>query len=372
MKTKVCHIASLLNYSLFMESMAEFLDKERYEVSFVLMNPQKPPLFDRLVDRGIQVEWVKYGGFKDLPTAVFNLRKLFKSIQPDIVHTHLVDASLAGLTAAKLCGIARRVHTRHHSTECHLYFKHGVYYDRFISRLSRKIIATTKIVEETLIEKENVKADKVTVIPYGYDLTEFASSEAKAHELREKYDLTENYPVIGAISRFVEGKGLQFLIPAFAKIAEEFPKAKLVLANASGAYETEIITLLAEYLESSQYVLIDFEKNVFDLYKTFDVFVHVPINRDYEAFGQTYIESLSLNVPSVFTMSGVANDFIRDGENALVVPYCDSDAIFRAIDRLLKDDNLRFEITKQGKAEVENLFNGNRLAEALHRFYAGL
>lgn len=372
MKIKVCHIASYLDYSLLLEATGGYLDKEKYEVSFVFLSPEKPPLHDLLVSRGHEVSWIKYSERKNLVRAIVNLRQIFKSIKPDIVHTHLVDASLAGLTAAKLSGIKRRVHTRHHSTECHTYYKHGVYYDRFINWLSYKIIATTNVVKETLIEMEGVKSDKVSLIPYGYDLSEFRSDEETCNELIAKYELTENYPVVGVISRFVEWKGVQYIIPAFAEVVKKYPNAKLVLANAVGRLENEIKALLAKHLKLSQYVLIEFEPRVFDLYKTFDIFVHVPINRDFEAFGQIYIEALYMEIPSVFTLSGVANDFIRDRENALVVPYCDSDSIFAAIDLLLTDSKLRGRIAKKGKSEVESLFSGEKMASSLEKFYSEL
>lgn len=372
MKIKVCHIASHINYSLYLEAIGDFLNKDKYEVGFIFLGPEIPPLYNVFAERGHQVEWIKYQTRKDLISAVFRLRKLFRKLQPEIVHTHLVDASLAGLLAAKLSGIKKRTHTRHHSTECYNYYPQGVYYDKFINSLSRRIIATTKIVEETLVERDKADPKKVRLITYGYDLSEFKSNEATRRELGERYKLKGHYPVIGVISRLVEWKGVQHIIPAVARIVREYPQTRLVLANAVGRYKTVIESLLSEHLDPSQYVLIEFEKNIFDLYKNFDIFVHVPINRDLEAFGQTYIEALYMEIPSIFTLSGVANDFIRDRKNALVVPYCDSEAIYNAINLLLRDDALRTEIVKYGKADVEARFHGNRLAAELDEFYSEL
>lgn len=207
-KIKICQIASFLNYSLYIEAIAEYLDGEKYEVNFIFLNPEVSPLQKLLADRGHRVDWIKYGGRKEFLAAILHLRKLLKEIEPDIVHTHLADASLAGMIAARLSGFERRVHTRHHSTECHVYYPRGVYYDKLINRLSSRIIATSEIVKETLLEKENASKDKVKLITYGYNLSKFDNDERTTAEIQEKYDLKDNNPVIGVISRFVEWKGL--------------------------------------------------------------------------------------------------------------------------------------------------------------------
>lgn len=115
---------------------------------------------------------------------------------------------------------------------------------------------------------------------------------------------------------------------------------------------------------------MEFEKRVFELYRTFDVFVHAPVGREYEAFGQVYVEALAMGVPSVFTLSGVANDFIEDGRNALVVPYRDPAAIARAVETLLGDEALRRRLAANGRADVLGLFPESRMAEELDRMYS--
>jgi len=108
--------------------------------------------------------------------------------------------------------------------------------------------------------------------------------------------------VIGAISRFVQWKGVQHIIPAFQKILEQYPTAKLVLANAQGDYEETVKKCCIHFLPILTSKL-NFEDDLAALYQLFDVFVHVPIEPRAEAFGQTYVESLISRIPSVFTLS---------------------------------------------------------------------
>ncbi len=372
MKIKVCYIISFVNESHLLEATDYFLDKSKYEISYILMNSEIPKMYQLFKDRGHQVEWIKYNNKKELISAVFRVRRLLSKLKPDIVHTHLIDSSLIGLIAARLNGIEKRVHTRHTSMENHDYFPHGVYYDKFVNSLSKKIIAITEMVAEVLIQKENVNPKKVDIIHHGFDFAQCKSDGTIIQELRQKYGLTESYPVVGVVSRFISWKGIQYTIPAFARLVQNYPNAKLVLANAIGWYSDEIKFLLKDHLKPSQYVLIEFESRVFDLYKNFDVFVHVPINRESEAFGQIYVEALALEVPSVFTVSGIAIDFIKDRKNALVVPYKDSDAIYEAMNLILTDKNLREKIVLQGKSDVQQLFDIRNMVAKLDSLYAAM
>lgn len=130
--------------------------------------------------------------------------------------------------------------------------------------------------------------------------------------------------------------------------------------------------MLQKELRPDQYIKITYEPQVFDLYRSFDLFVHVPINRDAEAFGQTYIETLYAEIPSVFTLSGIAHDFIRNRENAMIVPYRDSKAIYEAMKLLLEDEALRTKLINSGKKKVRERFAGDILARELDELYSDM
>ena len=372
MRTKVFHVFSDVDQSHLIKTFGEVMDKTRYDVGFVFFGKKKPLLYEYFGDRGYTVKFFEFQGKKDYPAALLKLRSIFKRHKPDIVHTHLVEGSLAGLTAAALAGVKRRIHTRHHGIESHIYSPHGVYYDRVNNFLSKKIIAISAVVANVLIEREGVNPKKVVTIPHGFHLEEFIVDKTVTDELRVKYGLDGHFPVIGSVARFIHWKGVHNTVAAFKKVLEKYPNAKLVLANASGPYSSEIIALLGESVPPDNYVVIEFERNIFSLYPAFDVFVHVPVDPNLEAFGLVYIEPLALEIPSVFTLSGIASEFIRNKENAVVVPYNDPAAIANAVELILEDKDLRERMKTRGKADVWERFHTDRLASQLDALYTGL
>ncbi len=226
----------------------------------------------------------------------------------------MFDANLIGLSAAKAAGVKRRIHTRHHGDLHHVSFPRGVWLDRLVNKLSTEVIAPSEVVRQVLVEMDRINPGKVRVINHGFNFSEFIDvSIERLEKLRTKYQISGNDgPVIGVISRWTEWKGVHIAIKAFSELRKKHPAAVLVLANAGGDYEKEILHLLHKIPEES-YRVIDFEEDVAALYKTFDVFVHVPIREAAEAFGQTYIEAICGSIPSIFTKSGIFSEIPNMG-----------------------------------------------------------
>lgn len=334
------------------------------------MNSGNSPMEDFLRAHKVPVKRITYRGKKDIPKAFLQILYHFRHFKTDIAHGHSFDATVAGLPAAKLAGIKMRIYTRHHSDLHHTYHPSGKKYDRLNNRVATHIVAISQMVKNILTNMEHVPDHKITLIPHGFKLEEFDNVDAVAVErLRQKYNPIGKRPVIGVIARQTEWKGVQHIIPAFEKLLKKYPEALLILANASGDYKQHINHLLSK-IPSQNYKEIVFENELFPLYKLFDVFVHVPISPLVEAYGQTYVEALAAGVPSVFTLSGIAQDFVVHKHNALVVNFNDSDEIYDAVLELLENNALKNSIIENGKQVVWNRFQFNSMIQAIEKLYS--
>src|SRR5262249_19139014 len=155
---------------------------------------------------------------------------------------------------------------------------------------------------------EDVPPAKVRLIHHGFDLERFRRPPiALVEALAARYGIAGAWPVIGVVARYVEHKGVHYIVPAFTELLRHYPGAMLVLANARGDFQPVIARQLAE-LPAGSYVEIAFEDEIAALYALFDLFVHVPVDPWAEGFGQVYVEALAAGVPSVVTASGVAGE----------------------------------------------------------------
>ena len=367
---KVTYIISDINKAIAFEWIADSLDREQFELTFILLNSSEPDIAKHLSDKGLKVYNILCRGKKDWVNAVFKTRSLLQHIKPEVVHCHLFQANIIGLVAAKLTGIQKRIYTRHHSSLHHVYFKKGVLWDKLCNLLATHIIAITKNVRTILIDWEKAKASKVVLIPHGFDLEEFEYvQQDRICHFKKKHCIEGKAPVIGVISRFTKWKGVQFIIPAFKQLLHYHPNAVLMLLNAHGDYENEIKKYLADLSEDT-FRLIPFENDIAAAYKNMDIFIHVPIDDHSEAFGQIYVEALAAGVPSIFTLSGIATDFIRHQENAYVVPFQDANANFLQMRHILSNPDLVQEVREQGIKDVKQNFSLKTMIYSLEKLYA--
>ena len=122
MKLKVTYIISNIDKSFLFEWIASYLNKDKFKLQFILINSKSSVLKYFLNQHGIDVVEINFNGKRDYLKTLIKLIFLLRKCKPDIVHTHLFDASLIGLTAAKICGVKKRIYTRHHSDFHHVYF----------------------------------------------------------------------------------------------------------------------------------------------------------------------------------------------------------------------------------------------------------
>lgn len=342
--------------------------RSAYRLNFVILGTKHPHLAYFLAKNQLpHVVLYQSGIFSSL--AVFiRIVWFFKTEKPDIVHCHLWRATLLGIPAAFLLRIPKRIFTRHHALVHYREEPRGRKWDRLLNMLATDIVAISGSTKKILTEMDKARPEKIRIIHHGFDLREFESVEpARTARLADQYQLTGAGPVVGVIARYVEWKGIQFIIPAFRQVLTEFPAAKLILANAKGGY-SEVIRSLLRTLPDDSYREIEFEADLPALFRLMDVYVHTPVDAASEAFGQTYVEALASGIPSVFTLSGIAVEFIRNDHNALVVPFRNVGQIAAAVKRILRDPSLREHLVIYGRRSA-SLFGLEKMISGLTDLY---
>lgn len=367
MAQRVVYILADIDKAVAFEWVADLLDADRFELSFILLNPGPSALEGELTRRGIPCYRVTYRGYRDLPRALWRTIGLLRRSRPDTVHAHLLPANIVGLIASSLLRVPQRVYTRHHSTFHHDYAPRWVLVDRLLNGLATHVVAISENVRFVLGEMERVPDSKIRLVHHGFQFEDFDDvSNDRVKALREAYSIGEAYPVVGVIARYIEWKGIEGIVEAARLVREVHPNALFVFANARGA---PAIRAAVRALPPGSFLEIPFEPDLFALYRLFDVYVHTPIDPRIEAFGQTYVEALAARVPSVFTLAGVGSEFIRHEHNALVVPHRAPERPAEAILRILDDDELARRIVENGRRDVGSRFQEQAMVDGLSAVY---
>ncbi len=358
-RRKILIVVNDLKRAFEHEWFVTYINRDKFDVEFLLINSRDSAMATFLSANHVVTYFMDYRGKGSIPILFFKMIFLFFKKKFDVIHTHLFISSLIALPAAWFAGINRRIMTRHHSDYHHVWFPSAVKYDRLANMFATKIVAISNNVSSILINREGVSPDKVILVHHGIDFTQYMPLDKYSDRviaIKNKYQIKQEQQIVGVVSRFTEWKGVQYIIPAFKKLLIARPNAVLVMANAAGDYEARITEMLEELPENS-YRKVKFEMDITALFSSFDVFIHVPISVSSEAFGQIYIEALALKIPSVFTASGVLAEFGKDKINCFIVPFCDSDAIYRRVTEVLDHSLNCSSIIDNAYKEVRDNFS---------------
>lgn len=351
----ITYIISDIKKSVFFEHTALLLRNNGIEINFILINSQNTTFESFLKSNNFQIEHIQVSSISKSFKEVIRCRKILKKFKTTTIHCHLGTANWVGLWAGKLAGIKKRIFTRH-AGEPLFYSKKEKIIDKIQNFLASDIVSISQNISEILTE-QGVSEKKIHLIHHGFDLDRFSVPNTdEVIRIKKRYNPQGNFPLVGVIARWMEWKGIQFTVLAFQKLLIDYPNAKLCLFNCSETADySKGINKLLESLPQNSYKKIEFEENVYDLYQLFDVYVHVPINPSAEAFGQTYVEALASGIPSIFTLSGIAREFVTE-KNAIIVPFKNEISIFEAIKEILNDQPDTEKKIKQGKSDVFEKF----------------
>jgi glycosyltransferase involved in cell wall biosynthesis len=372
-RIRVLNIFSDLEHSKTFELTAKHLDLDRFDFRVLLLNPPGRgvvPLERYFRSLGISTQAWDFRGRIDYIPTLLRLRRHLKNEKYRVVHTHLMWASYLGMPAAWLAGVPRRLMTRWHATVHHREHPSGLKYDRLVNRLATHIITPGAVTYRIVTEWEHVPRSKVTLLSPPLDFDTFsAPPRDEVAIVRARYNPHARFPVIGVIARWVEWKGVQYIIPAVERLLERYPDLLVLLFNAVGAYGDRLRPLLSR-LPERNYRVVEFEPMNEALYQLFDVFVHVPVDEFVENTGGVYSEALAAGVPSVFTLSGVVTGMVQHMEHCYIVPYRNSDAIYEGVRTLADNRELARLMGSQARTALAGELRPEAHVTALQELYA--
>ncbi len=138
-----------------------------------------------------------------------------------------------------------------------------------------------------------------------------------------------------AVGRLSKQKNHAMLIEAFAKIADKYPDQNLLIYG-SGVLEEDLKSLIIALELEKRVSLMGATDKVAEVLGKAQVFA---LSSDYEGMPNCLMEALAAGVPSISTdcPCGGPKTLIKDGENGLLVPVGDKEAMAQALDKMLSD-----------------------------------
>jgi glycosyltransferase involved in cell wall biosynthesis len=110
------------------------------------------------------------------------------------------------------------------------------------------------------------------------------------------------------------------------------------------------------------------EDSMFKAYEVGDVFVFPSVK---EGWGLVVLEAMASGLPVVASNIEPLIEYLRDGENSMLVPFLNNDMLVEQIIRVLLDAELRDRLIMNGRKTAEAYSWGNT-ALRHDEFYKGI
>jgi glycosyltransferase involved in cell wall biosynthesis len=183
-----------------------------------------------------------------------------------------------------------------------------------------------------MIDRQNVRAEKVEVIPYGFEFEgdKYRRGEAIGiAQVRAEFGLQGRF-VVGNFGRHHRLKGQEYLLRAFAMFAGRHPNAVLLMVG-DGPHGFEL-RLLAEQLglaNAGKVIFTSWRKDAWRILEAVDVVVHCTLH---EALPQLMIEAMAKAKALIITNVSGACDHARHLDNAYIIESRSEAAIDQALE----------------------------------------
>ena len=304
--------------------------------------------------------------FKDLKS-LWRMWRVLRAEKPDMIHSITPKAGLISMMAAWLAGVPVRVH-----------MFTGLVWPTSTGLKRRILMATDWLTcacaTHIIPEGEGVKADLLNhhitrkplqVLGYGnirgIDLDYF-DPEKFVDDRRHEDGFTFVF-----VGRIVRDKGINELIQAFDRLHREHPQTKLVLV---GPREDNLDPVLPETLrridQGDGIVAVGRQSEVRPFYAGADVFVF-PSYR--EGFPNVVIEAGAMGLPSIVTDINGSREIIINGENGIIVPPQDAEALYQAMKRFVEDDKMVKALAANARELIASRFEQGFVHKCLYDFY---
>lgn len=352
---KICHfVTSTLNTHYF-ANLCGGLSERGISLLGVTLHDPLPP--DWLSTGKGRYTCLNAKGKLQLPLAVWRLAKILRCEKIELLQTHLFDAGLVGILAARLARIPVVVITRHHTDEMWIVgTRWHIQLDRLMARFADYVIGFSQAVKQHLVSREDVSSDKIEVIYQGFDFNILSASKQECQQIRREFQLESKF-AIGCIARFFKTKGHTYLIEALKQVSKEIPNVRLVLFG--GGRDQSLLEDQIRKLGLDEYVIFaGHRKDVAACITAMDLIVHPSLT---EAFCQAVIETMAAGTALIATDVAAASEVVFHGENGILVPPRDPQAIVDAVLQLYLNPELRKQIAKEGQRSVRERFTIDKM-----------
>jgi glycosyltransferase involved in cell wall biosynthesis len=304
------------------------------------------PLTRRLVKRRVSVAYAR------------GIKRLLEERRFDLVHAHIFASTVAAAIATRWTGVPLVV-TEH--TEASWQTWRARWVSRWVYRQAERMIAVSTPIEQRLTQRGGIPPNLVTLIPNAV----IPASDDPPEVAGTLPDGWLERPLIGVIARLQPEKGVANFLEAVARVSRISPEARFIVVG-DGPLREELLGLAKRGALRERVRFLGYRADARALVGLLDVLVVPSLT---EGSPLIVLEAMAAGVPVVASAVGGIPDQIRHGEEGLLVPPDDPDALAEKLWELLRDPIRARRLGKAGRRRAENEFCHDTLVSRIEAVY---
>lgn len=213
---------------------------------------------------------------------------------------------------------------------------------------AKQIYSTSHVMKRVTQQYTN---RDIVVTPFGIEIDVF-----KPRDLNKN----QNEFHIGYIKLIEKKYGVEDLIDAYKMIVDKYPNQKFKLTIVGkGTLKPYLVQKVEEIEIEDQVEFIDYvngQEKVAELYNLFDICVFPSVD-DSESFGVSAVESMGSGTPTIVSDVSGFREITKEGEIALMFKRGDVQALFKHLETLYTDTDLRNDMAVTSRMHVVDNYN---------------
>lgn len=293
-----------------------------------------------------------------------------RKLKPDLVHTQLLTADIFGRLAAWLARTPF-VTTVHNMDDWKRSKKPIPFAASFVDGVGLKntkgVIAVSEAVKQDTMERQGVKADKITVIRNAIDLDKFGEplDSTKQLMLKKSLNIPRDAVVVGTTARIMYQKAPEVWLETVRKILLKYPDTHFIWAG-TGPLEKQIRALAIKNNLINNVHFVGQRDDVPELLKIFDIYTLVS---RWEGLPLALVEAMCAGNACIASNVSGNPEVIKTGQTGLLVPSEDVTAFCEALEKLITDTTLRKQLGQAAQQDVQQKFGLARMVREYQDFY---
>lgn len=309
MVKKILYCASTASHILnFHLPYLQYFKEKGWQVDVAVGGQAEIPYADNIIVLPFKKSLLSVGNL----SAVYSVKKLLDNNRYDIISTHTALAGALVRMAACLNGKqqSKVVHTSHgyfFYEESNLYMNPYLWVERLLAPITDVLMVMNKT-DHNLAKKYKLGKKIVHIPGMGIDLRKFSPvTEEEKKRLKVSAGFNPDDFLIVYAAEMSKRKNQGELIRAFAKVAAQEPRMKLLLAG-DGALKDKYERMAQKYGLTERVLFLGYVKDMVSLYQMCDLAVSTSRS---EGLPFNIMEAMACGIPVVASNIKGHNDLIK-------------------------------------------------------------